>query len=156
MAGHRRVVVVGAGVMGAWTALWLRRRGWDVTLVDQYAPGSSLATSGGETRVTRSAHGPDELYPRWQRHALADWRRLEEEAHVRLVVPTGVVWFAHRDDGFEGESLATLARLGIPAERLTVAEMSGRWPQIAENAAYGAEQVPLTLAAAAPHRSDRV
>jgi sarcosine oxidase len=124
-------VVVGAGVMGAWTALWLRRRGFAVKIVDQYGPGSSLASSGDETRVTRSAHGSDELYPRWQRHALEQWRRLEEEAHVRLLVPTGVIWFAHRSDGFEGESLGTLARLGIPAERLEVAELASHWPQVA-------------------------
>lgn len=131
MGGLGRIVVVGAGVMGGWTAFWLRRRGWEVTLVDQYGPGSSLASSGDETRVTRSAHGPDELYPRWQRNALEQWRRLEEEAHVRLVVPTGVTWFAHRDDGFEGESLANLARLGIPARRLEVDQLRERWPQIA-------------------------
>ncbi len=124
-------MVVGAGVMGAWTAWWLRRRGFAVTVVDQYGPGSSLATSGDETRVTRSAHGSDELYPRWQRHALDHWRLLEEEAHVPLLVPTGVIWFAHRNDGFEGASLGTLARLGIPAERLEVAELAFRWPQVA-------------------------
>jgi sarcosine oxidase len=124
-------VVVGGGVMGAWTALWLRRRGFAVTIVDQYGPGSSLASSGDETRVTRSAHGSDALYPRWQRRALEHWRGLEEEAHARLLVPTGVIWFAHRSDGFEGESLGTLARLGIPAERLEVAELASRWPQIA-------------------------
>lgn len=126
-----RVVVVGAGVMGGWTALWLRRRGADVTLVDQYAPGSSLATSGGDTRVSRSAHGADELYPRWQRRALVQWRELEESSHERLVVPTGVTWFAHAEDGFEAESLATLARLGIPADRLSMDAFGAGWPQVA-------------------------
>jgi glycine/D-amino acid oxidase-like deaminating enzyme len=116
--------------MGAWTALWLRRRGVDVVLVEQYVPGSSLATSGDETRVTRSAHGGDALYPIWQRRALGEWRRLEEEAHTRLFHETGVLWLAHRDDGYEGESLATLARLGIAAERLEPGEIGKRWPQM--------------------------
>src|SRR5437870_2879022 len=35
-----RTVVVGSGVIGAWTALWLRRRGHDVTLVDRSGPGN--------------------------------------------------------------------------------------------------------------------
>jgi sarcosine oxidase len=130
MAGGDHGVVLGAGVMGAWTALWLRRRGFEVTLVDQYVPASSLATSGDETRVTRSAHGADELYPRWQRESLAQWRLLEEEAHAHLMVETGVLWFAHREDGFEGESMATLARAGIAAERLEPAELGRRWPHI--------------------------
>jgi glycine/D-amino acid oxidase-like deaminating enzyme len=131
MTSSGSVVVLGAGVMGAWTAHWLRRHGVGVTIVDQYGPASSLATSGDETRVTRSAHGADEIYPRWQRTSLAQWRLLEEEAHANLLVPTGVLWFAHRDDGFEAESLATLTRLGIPAQRLEAGEMVQRWPQIA-------------------------
>ncbi len=131
MGGSTRVVVVGGGVMGTWTALWLRRRGSAVTLVEQYVPGSSLATSGGDTRVSRSAHGSDELYPRWQRRALGQWREVEAAAHERLVVETGVTWFAHADDGFEAESLATLTRLGIPAERLEPEAFAERWPQVA-------------------------
>ncbi len=131
MSSGGRVVVVGAGVMGAWTALWLRRRGADVILVDQYVPGSSLATSGGDTRVSRSAHGSDELYPRWQRRALAQWRETEEAVHQRLVVETGVTWFAHASDGFEAESLATLTRLRIPVERLSLQALADRWPQVA-------------------------
>jgi len=127
---QQRVVVVGAGVMGAWTARWLQRRGMAVILVDQYSPGSSLASSGGETRVTRSGHGSDDYYPLWQRHALGQWRELEQAAHRRLFVETGVLWLAHRDDGFEAESFPTLKRLGIPVERLAHPEVANRWPQI--------------------------
>jgi sarcosine oxidase len=120
------VVVVGAGVFGAWTALWLRRRGASVTLVDQYGPGNSLATSGDESRVTRSAHGPDEHYPRWQRQSLDQWRALDPT----LFAATGVVWFAHTPDGFEGQSLPVLERLGIPVERWSVADLARRWRHI--------------------------
>jgi sarcosine oxidase len=131
MGGSARVVVIGGGVMGVWTALWLLRRGASVTLVDQYVPGSSLATSGGDTRVSRSAHGSDALYPRWQRRALGQWREAEAASHGRLVVETGVTWFAHAEDGFEAESLATLTRLGIPVERLELDAVAERWPQVA-------------------------
>lgn len=120
------VLVIGAGVFGTWTARWLLRRGASVTLVDQYGPGNSLASSGDETRVTRSAHGLDDLYPRWQRHSLAQWTDLD----LTLFVPTGVLWFAHRDDGFEAESLATLGRMGVPAERLEPDQLARQWPQI--------------------------
>jgi sarcosine oxidase len=121
-----KVVVVGGGVFGTWCALWLRRRGAEVTLVEQYGPGNSLSSSGDESRVTRSAHGADELYPRWQRQALEQWRALD----AGLFVPTGVLWLAHRDDGFEADSAAALGRLGIPAERLEAAELRRRWPQM--------------------------
>lgn len=133
-----RVVVVGSGVMGAWTALWLARRGHAVTLVDAYGPGNALSSSGGETRVTRSVHGPDRHYPRWQRRALAEWKRLQESTATQLLLETGVVWFAHREDGFEAEALRVLAELGIPAERLEAGEVASRFPGIsADGLAWG-------------------
>jgi len=121
-----QVVVIGAGVFGTWTALWLCRRGVSVTLVDQYGPGNSLASSGDESRVTRSAHGPDDHYPRWQRHSLEQWMDLDPT----LFVPTGVLWFAGRDDGFEADSESSLARLAIAVEHLDADELTRRWPQI--------------------------
>lgn len=124
-----RVVVIGAGVFGSWTALWLRRRGCGVLLVDQYGPGNSLASSGGESRVTRSAHGPDEHYARWQRHALQQWQDLEVASGERLFVLTGALWFASREDGFEAASLQALDRLGIPAERWSAQQLADRMPQ---------------------------
>ena len=120
------VIVIGAGVFGTWTARWLRRRGASVTMVDQYGAGNSLASSGDESRVTRSAHGPDDHYPGWQRRSLDQWLQLDP----RLFVPTGVLWLARHDDGFEGASVEVLARRGIPMERLSPHEMAARWPQL--------------------------
>ena len=120
------VVVIGAGAFGSWTALWLRRRGASVTLVEQYGPGNSLSSSGDESRVTRSAHGGDTHYPLWQRRALRHWIDLAPE----LFVPTGVLWFASRDDGFEADSVASLDHLGIPFERFEADALRARFPQV--------------------------
>jgi glycine/D-amino acid oxidase-like deaminating enzyme len=57
----RRLVVVGAGALGAWTALLARRAGWDVTLLDAWGVAHPRATSGDEARATRASHGADEL-----------------------------------------------------------------------------------------------
>jgi sarcosine oxidase len=123
-----RVVVVGAGVMGAWTARWLRRAGHVVTLVDRHGPGNRLGSSGDESRITRSSHGPDRHYPLWQRRALAQWRDLEGEAGEQLFVPAGVVWLASEGQAFEGESLASLTALGIPVERWSPEQLAARVP----------------------------
>jgi sarcosine oxidase len=120
------VLVVGAGAFGTWTARWLLRRGASVTLVDQYGAGNSLSSSGDESRVTRSAHGADAHYPTWQRRSLEQWLSLD----VSLFVRTGVLWLAHREDGFEGESFPVLERLGIPAVRLDPDALRERYPQI--------------------------
>ncbi len=120
------VLVIGAGAFGSWTARWLLRRGASVTLVDQYGAGNSLASSGDESRVTRSAHGADSHYPIWQRRALEQWLALDRSLFVR----TGVLWLAHHEDGFEADSLRTLERLGIPAERLEADVLRERYPQL--------------------------
>ena len=123
-----RVVVVGAGVMGAWTALWLRRGGHQVTLIDRHGPGNRLGSSGDESRITRSSHGSDRHYPVWQRRALDHWRALEREAGTPLFVEAGVVWLANEAQTFEAESLATLESLGIPAERWNTDALAARFP----------------------------
>jgi sarcosine oxidase len=131
MDRSNRVVVVGAGVMGAWTALWLARRGHSVTLLEAYAPGNARSSSGGETRITRSAHGTDDHYPRWQRRALAEWQALEIASGATLFQPTGVLWFAGSNDGFEADAAAVLERLAIPIERLSPSEVAARYPAVA-------------------------
>jgi sarcosine oxidase len=125
------LVVVGAGVIGAWTALRATESGRTVTVVDAFGPGDPRSTSGEESRITRASHGTDEFYAGWSRAALAGWRELEARTRESIFVPSGVVWFAHRADGFESASEATLRRLGVPVERLTPTELSRRWPAIA-------------------------
>ncbi len=117
--------------MGAWTALWLARHGHSVTLVDAYGPGNSRSSSGGETRVTRSAHGRDGHYPRWQRRALREWQRLEQQTGTTLFQPTGVLWFAGSEQGFEADAAAVLENLRIPIERMSADEVAARHPGIA-------------------------
>lgn len=123
-----RVVVVGAGVMGAWTARWLRRAGHEVTLVDRHGPGNQLGSSGDESRITRSSHGPDRHYPVWQRRALQHWRELQAEAGTQLFAPTGVLWLASENQLFEGQSMESLTALGIPAERWSHDDLAARVP----------------------------
>lgn len=125
-----RVIVIGAGVMGAWTARWLRRAGHVVTLVDRHGPANTVGSSGDESRITRSAHGPDRMYPRWQRRALQQWRDLEREAGERLFVPSGVVWLANERQTFEADSADSLASLGIPFDRWSVDDLARRMPML--------------------------
>lgn len=53
---------MGAGAFGGWTALYLREMGFGVTMVDQYGPGNSRATSGGESRQIRAGYREREIY----------------------------------------------------------------------------------------------
>ena len=76
------IVVVGAGAFGGWTALYLREMGLSVTMVDQYGPGNSRATSGGESRQIRAGYGERELYTRWVLQAFERWKAREAEHFI--------------------------------------------------------------------------
>ena len=148
MAGS--VVVVGAGIFGASIAHQLAADGWQVTLVDQDQPGNERATSSGWSRVIRFGHGDNTRYTRLAWRARTLWRQLEQETGTPLLVEAGVVWLARGDGGWETHSEATMRALGIPVERLSVAELAAIYPSFAgDDLAFGL----LEPAAGALHAS---
>jgi sarcosine oxidase len=126
------VAVVGAGVFGAWTAYCLRKSGASVALLDAYGPANSRASSGGESRIIRMGYGADEIYTRWSLRALPLWKELFAQAgRPELFQPTGVLWIAHENYQYAFDSVATLTKYGAPFERLSLADLRQRYPQIA-------------------------
>src|SRR5258705_12979030 len=96
MATKPHVVVVGAGAFGGWAALFLRRQGARVTLVDAWGPGNSRASSGGETRVIRATYGPRAIYTRMAARALALWKEHERRGPPRPFHGIGRLWLVQR------------------------------------------------------------
>ncbi len=125
-----RVVVVGAGAFGGWTAWHLLRAGAEVVLVDAWGAGNARASSGGETRVIRAVYGPDRVYVEMVRRAFELWRELDDEIAEPLYVPTGALWMMRGDDAYVRQSLPILRELGFPVEEPTLEEARRRWPQI--------------------------
>jgi len=125
-----RVVVVGAGAFGGWTALSLLRRGARVTLLDAWGPGNSRASSGGETRVIRATYGPDRVYVRMVARSLELWRENEKLWGKRLYHRTGALWMAGKDDRYEKASLPLLRDAGLAFEELSSTDAAKRYPQI--------------------------
>jgi sarcosine oxidase len=120
-------LVIGAGVFGASLADRLAREGWEVMLVDRFEPGHPRAESGGETRLIRCSHGPEDFYTRSARRALELWRELGEG----VLVESGVAWFARREDGWEADSERVLRTAGIPVERMSPEEGARLFPSVA-------------------------
>jgi sarcosine oxidase len=121
-------VIAGAGVFGASIAHRLVLSGWDVTIVDPYPPGHVRAASGHESRLIRFAHGPDRWYVRSARRARDLWRELEEETGRRLLIESGVAWFARREDGWEAQSEEALVAEDVPVVRLSVEDAAALFP----------------------------
>jgi len=53
MASPLKIAVIGAGIVGVSTALWLRRDGHNVTVFDRIEPGDSKQTSYGNAGTVR-------------------------------------------------------------------------------------------------------
>jgi sarcosine oxidase len=125
------VAVIGAGAFGGWTALHLLEKGARVTLLDAWGPGNSRASSGGETRIMRGAYGPDQPYSELAARSLRLWDKYEGRWKRHFLHRNGVVWMANgRDDSFERGSVEMLRRAKIRFQKLPVARLRKRWPQI--------------------------
>jgi sarcosine oxidase len=122
--------VIGAGVFGTWTAYQLQRSGKRVILIDAYGAGNSRSSSGGESRIIRMGYGADEIYTRSALRALQLWQEFFARINEPLFHRPGVLWLAHEDDPYPALCGETLAKVGIPFERLTTTELEQRYPQI--------------------------
>lgn len=124
------VVVAGAGVLGAFTALALQERGVDVTLCDPWEPGHPRATSSSETRVIRAIYGRDRFYAEWSWRALELWEHFEASVGRQVLHHTGVLWLAREENDYAGAGLKVLAELGVPVEQVAPSEMALRFPAL--------------------------
>jgi monomeric sarcosine oxidase len=117
-------------VFGAWTAWHFADRGQNVILLDAYGPAHSRASSGGESRIIRMGYGRDEIYTRWSKRSLAQWKELFAATKQSLFHETGVLWLAGEDQHRVLETKATLRRCGIRFEELDQKDVQRRFPQI--------------------------
>lgn len=126
------VVVVGAGVFGAWTARHLAAAGARVTLVDAYGPGNSRSSSGDESRILRCGYGPDEIYSRLARRARELWIEFDSASGSELPLwhQCGVLWLAPGDHAYTAETLDTLQRAHYPVETLDTHALRSRYPHL--------------------------
>lgn len=139
MSQKSDAVVVGAGIAGIMTALYLQRKGASVTVIDRWEPGHGRASSSDYNRIFRSIHGKDEFYTKWVREARLRWMELQEEMGCTLYEECGAVVLAgegHTD--WEDATIPTFQKLGVPHFVFGVDEMRVRFPQFGyDKVAYG-------------------
>lgn len=121
------VVIVGAGLIGVMSAVRLRARGAEVTLIDAGQPGA-LAT-GASFGWLNAGYYLSEAHFRLRRNGIAAWHRLERE-----IDGLGVEWCGCLSWDVEGAALEArageFARLGYPAQRLARAQIAARVPEL--------------------------
>jgi glycine/D-amino acid oxidase-like deaminating enzyme len=125
------VIVVGAGAFGGWTALYLLRKGFKVTLIDAWGPGNSRSSSGDETRVIRSTYGANEFYFDLNVRALNLWKENQAIFPAKIFHNTGVLWFCYeKDTPLVDDSIPFAKKHGMEYEYLTPKDLESRFPLI--------------------------
>lgn len=125
------IVVVGAGAFGGWTALFLRRFGYSVTLVDAWGGGNSRSSSGDETRVIRSTYGANKFYFNLNVRALLLWRQEQERLQKQLFINAGVLWLCYRERNAIIDDSVPFAELhNMPYELLSAEVLRKRYPLV--------------------------
>lgn len=129
-AGNPDVAVIGAGVFGGWTALALREKGYQATLLDAYGIGNSRASSGDESRHLRAGYGDREFYSDWAFRAMAEWKIREREFGRSLMYPAIRLQMARSLTAELAAQRSIFEKLKIPYEVVGQDELRRRYPQI--------------------------
>jgi glycine/D-amino acid oxidase-like deaminating enzyme len=102
-----------------------------VLLLDASGPANARASSGGESRMTRTIYGADDVYTRMAWDSLEDWRWLSSRAGLPIYHPVGVLMFFGKREPFVDQSIDVHRRLGLRLEVLDRALLARRYPQVA-------------------------
>lgn len=125
------IVVIGAGAFGGWSALYLLRRGFKVTMIDAWGPGNSRSSSGDETRVIRSTYGNNETYFDLNVRALELWKENQRHFERKIFYNTGVLWFCYNEQTpLVDNSFPFALKHKMEYEYLTPVNINRRYPVI--------------------------
>lgn len=116
-------VVVGAGVMGAATAMNLARTGKKVLLVERFHIGHDRGSSHGHSRIFRLSYR-EVRYVRMAQEARELWHALEQDAGDRVLHVSGGL---DAGEGIE-QNAAALTECDAPFEIVDAYDARTRWP----------------------------
>ncbi len=133
------VIVVGLGVIGSAALYQLAGRECRALGIDRFSPPHEMASSHGDTRITRQAVGEGPQYVPFVRRSNQIWRELEAATGQRLLLQSGGLIVCPQDGGaaFHGAHTNFVSRTAgiaeqnnIPHEVLTADATAQRFPML--------------------------
>lgn len=122
-------IVAGGGAMGSWTAYFLHKNGYDVSLCDPWGAGNPRASSGGESRLIRYLYGENEIYFRMAVRAMELWKSEEAQLGKKLLYQTGMLIFCEMPHYEYAEiSRPFYEQNGFALEKIPAAELKKQYP----------------------------
>ncbi|WP_158623165.1 FAD-binding oxidoreductase [Pseudorhodobacter sp. E13] len=123
----KRVIVIGAGIIGAAIALGLSRAGMQVTVLEAATPATG-ATGRSFGWINASFH-QDKAHFHLRNQAIAAWHRLEGVLPRAALRWCGCLCWEHEGPALTAQA-AELEALGYAVERLDAAAFAKREPQV--------------------------
>jgi len=133
------VAVIGAGIIGSWTALHLAEAGVHTTLIEQFPQPHTRGSSHGLSRAFRFL---GELELDRLDYSLDRWLALEKMTGETLFVKTGLLNFGLPGDVELEKYMAVLRRGGRPFEWLDSGTIASRYPMLNYPREWGAARDP--------------
>jgi len=121
-------IVVGLGGMGSSAAYHLAARGKRVLGLDAHAPGHTLGSSHGESRIIRLAYLEHPDYVPLLRRAYDLWREAADRVGSELMRLTGGLFVGPPEGSVVGGSLESARLHGLDHELLDADEIHRRHP----------------------------
>ena len=120
-------IVVGAGVEGSATAMWLARKGVKTLLLEQFELGHTRGSSHGGSRIIRYNY-PEAFYVEMMKSAYPMWADIERETQMKLVEKCGGIAFGRKDFTEMVSVVSSLRKNDIPHQIFKVDEIKTRFP----------------------------
>lgn len=127
----RRIVVVGAGILGLSVARSALARGHAVTLLEQGPVPNPQSASFDDHRLIRYQYGEAEGYTRMVSQAFDAWESVWRDLGDRHFENTGTLGVSMAPDDYVARTVPTLKRAGVPHEVLDRGAVERLCPQLA-------------------------